>query len=215
MPKLATRDLPTIQPPCAVCVGRSGPERTPWHLTHGVVVWLCAAHRENRFLARRGGREFTERLAARWAAAGCLTVTRARALRTHIGQVAAAATRQPTPGSYSWPELRQEAERRFDHGEPPGDVIRELRQRYRHAVAQVPSTRTMRRWFSEARWRQPSLEPPSPVRMSAAKAHRYGAHCLDIILEHLDALPRADVMLALNAWYVPPHRRRGRRQHWG
>ena len=69
-PASATPDqAPPPTPPCVVC-GRAGSQpRAPHHLTHGVTVWLCATHRSDGFLRRRGGRDFAERLGAAWAAA--------------------------------------------------------------------------------------------------------------------------------------------------
>jgi hypothetical protein len=48
--------------------------------------------------------------------------------------------------------LRREAERRFAAGESPRTVIDDLRRTYGQGPAVVPSLRTMRRWFTQARW---------------------------------------------------------------
>jgi hypothetical protein len=138
-------------PPCLICAGPGQGPRAQLHLTHGVSVWLCAGHRAPAFLTRRAGRDLAATLGALWSAAGCLGARRRRALSDHLRRVA-----QPPaparPGSYSWPGLRREAERRFGAGEPPARVIAELRERHRGAPALVPSLRTMRRWFHEGRW---------------------------------------------------------------
>lgn len=139
-------------PQCAIC-GPSG--RGPCsqqHLTHGVSVWLCAVHGRDMFLRRRGGKDFAERLNAVWVASGASSARRIAALQAHVRRVRNAGVRPLQPGSYSWPKLRQEAERRFAAGECPRSVITELRQTYRDGPAMVPSVRTMRRWFTEARW---------------------------------------------------------------
>jgi len=139
-------------PTCAIC-GYCGPgDRVQHHLTHGLSVWLCDAHRSNEFLCRRSGREFVERLAAVWLASGMLTVRKREALAAHVRRVEATTDTRDRPGSYSWPVLRREAERRFAAGEAPAHVISELRRTYRDGPAMVPSLRTMRRWFTQARW---------------------------------------------------------------
>lgn len=146
-------------PPCAIC-GHGGPgPRASHHLTHGVSVWLCATHRSETFQRRRGGREFTERLGAVWAASGATSARRTAALRSHVGRVSQAPPARIRPGSYSWPRLRGEAERRFAAGEPPRRVIADLRRRHVRGTATVPSERTMRRWFADARWLDPCPSP--------------------------------------------------------
>lgn len=56
------------------------------------------------------------------------------------------------PGSYSWSRTRYQAEARFAAGENPTDVIAQLRADNIGGIADVPSVRTMRRWFFEGRW---------------------------------------------------------------
>lgn len=68
---------------------------------------------------RRAGREFTDRVAAVWTASGVLTVRRKQALEAHLRRVRMVGAERDRPGSYSWPVLRREAERRFAAGEPP------------------------------------------------------------------------------------------------
>jgi hypothetical protein len=91
-----------------------------------------------------------------WVAAGALTRLRSAALLTHIRQTRSADADPQLPGSYSWPRLRAEAERRFAAGEDPRRVIEELRRRHRRGTARAPSVRTMRRWYTQARWLPPS-----------------------------------------------------------
>jgi hypothetical protein len=140
-------------PPCLICAGPGEGERARLFLTHGVSVWLCAAHRAPGFLRRRAGRDLVATLGALWSGAGCFGARRRRALEDHLRRV-----RQPgagarrRPGSYSWPALRKEAERRFGAGEPPVVVIGELRAHHQDGPARAPSVRTMRRWFADGRW---------------------------------------------------------------
>lgn len=159
-------------PPCVIC-GHSGRgQRTQQALTHGVTVWLCATHGAEAFLRRRGGTEFAQRLLGVWATAGTATARRIAALKAHVQQISNATRDRKLPGSYSWPKLRKEAERRFAAGEDPTLVIDELRADYADGPAMVPSIRTMRRWFTDGRWRsrrplhraKPSVPHTRPVR---------------------------------------------------
>ena len=136
-------------PPCAVCRGRG---HRIHYLTHGVTVWLCEAHARDAYLRRDSGRAFVQRLARAWASVGALSTRRVGALQAHVRQSERAGGNERLPGSYGWPELRREAEGRFAAGEDPNGVIRELRARHADGPARAPAVRTMRRWFSEARW---------------------------------------------------------------
>jgi hypothetical protein len=151
--------------PCCVLCGHSG--RGPssqLHLTHGISVWLCAVHSSEAFLRRRGGRDFAERLVEVWVAGGVARVRCIEAARAHVRQIRNAYAGRTLPGSYSWPRLRKEAERRFSLGDDPNLVIDELRRDYADGPAMVPSERTMRRWFSDGRWRSPCLHTAKPRR---------------------------------------------------
>ena len=172
-------------PPCAICGHGGRALREQRHLTHGISVWLCDAHRSEAFMNRRAGRDFAERLSAVWAASGVLTVRRHDALEGHVRRVQTARAERHQPGSYSWPMLRREAERRFAAGEPPAQVISELRQTYRDGPAMVPSLRTMRRWFNQARWlarpstdRRAQSRPPAP----SARANPYWRPLVDLLI---------------------------------
>ena len=156
------------RPPCLICMGPgrgSGPSSFPY----GFSVWLCAAHRSVEFQTRRAGRDFAATLARAWAAAGCLTRARHRALDAHRARFVGEPPARERPGSYSWPELRREAERRFAAGEPPRRVMDDLRERESGGRAVPPSWRTLRRWFLEGRWTggapsrgRPPRPPPPP-----------------------------------------------------
>ena len=152
----------TEQPVCALCAGPGSGSVAEHHLTHGVSVFLCSAHRSDAYQCRQGGRHFVDELAGMWSASGCLSPRHRRALAGHVGRIARAnAAARSLPGSYSWPVLRAEAERRFAAGEPPNRVIHELRAQHTGGDAIVPSVRTMRRWFFEARWLVGSLSQAS------------------------------------------------------
>jgi hypothetical protein len=155
-------------PPCAVCGQFRTGQRARHHLTHGVSLWLCDAHRADAYLSRDGGRDFVARLSAVWAASDGLTSRRRKALRAHLRAVVGVPAARELPGSYSWPALRREAERRFAAGEAPAKVIADLRRTYADGPSIVPSVRTMRRWFTQARW----LVAPPRTRANARHAPR-------------------------------------------
>ena len=139
-------------PPCAICMGPGYGGRAKLHLPFGLSVWLCAEHRSAEFLTRRAGRDLVASLGGVWEAAGCMGSGRRRALAHHLERAGRPPRPAPRPGSYSWPDLRREAEARFARGERPRDVIDHLRGRHASDPATVPSVRTMQRWFSEGRW---------------------------------------------------------------
>jgi hypothetical protein len=138
-------------PVCAICDGPGQGERALFHMTGGVKVWLCAAHRSPEFLTRRAGRDLAASLLRIWRATGSLNARRSAAVGAHLQRVGEA-RRRARPGSYAWPDLRDEAERRFARGEPPRSVISELRRAHSGDRARVPSVRTMQRWFADGRW---------------------------------------------------------------
>ena len=139
-------------PPCAICAHGGRTPRSVRFLTHGIWMWLCDAHGSDAFMRKHGGRDFADRLGAMWVASGVFGARRRAALVAHVQRLQAAIDGQGKPGSHSWPMLRREAERRFASGEPPATVIAELRRAHRDGPARPPSVRTMRRWFSQARW---------------------------------------------------------------
>jgi hypothetical protein len=116
------------RPPCLICMGPGRGERAPLYLPGGVAVWLCAAHRSADFLTRRARRDLATSLLRAWQAAGCWTGARGRALDAHRARLAGPPARA-LPGSYAWPELRREAERRFAAGEAPARHRRSARAR--------------------------------------------------------------------------------------
>jgi hypothetical protein len=72
-------------------------------------------------------------------------------LRAHLAALEGPSARA-RPGSYAWPTLRDEAERRFAAGAAAQAVIATLRARHAADTARAPSVRTMRRWCAERRW---------------------------------------------------------------
>jgi hypothetical protein len=121
-------------------------------LGYGVSIWLCVEHASVPFQRLHGGRAFVEALERVWAANGCLTAARIRALEGHTRALDPAEPRRPRPGSYTWAALRDEAERRFAEGELPRPAIDALRDIAAGSGANPPSERTLRRWYAERRW---------------------------------------------------------------
>ena len=152
-------------PMCAICGGAGQGTRAEHFLTHGVSVWLCEPHRSEEFQRRRSGRDFVVSVGAVWRAAGITGWRHSQALGAHLRRVRGAPQRE-RPGSYAWPELRQEAERRFASGEPPRRVIAELRQAPLVGM-RLPSIRTLRRWFHEGRWLERLVPRPSGSKRRA------------------------------------------------
>src|SRR5690242_20171502 len=109
------RGLPVKAAVCAICLDRTRGRTQLVGMTHGVSVWLCAVHASVEFRSRRGGRDFVVTLQRVWHASGCLTVARRRALEAHLGALRGAPRRR-RPGSYAWPGVRGELERRFAAG---------------------------------------------------------------------------------------------------
>lgn len=139
-------------PACILCGGPGRGRRAALELPYGVKVWLCAGHRDPEFLTRRAGRDLVTSLLHVWRAAGCLDRRRSDALAAHLRRVQSAGAIRGLPGSYAWPKLRAEAERRFAAGEPLVQVTAELRARAMEGDALAPAVRTIRRWFAEGRW---------------------------------------------------------------
>lgn len=147
---------------CALCAGPGDGEVLEHRMTHGVTVMLCRHHRSVRFQTQGAGEDFVDALTAMWKAAGCLTQQRQLALGAHARRVSAGPNTRHRPGSYSWPEVRQEAERRWAAGHEPLQVMHELRQLHSGWSAVVPSMRTMRRWHEQARWMNPPAQTDPP-----------------------------------------------------
>ena len=136
---------------CAICADRTQGATRPLSLGYSVTIALCAAHASLEFQRREEGRAFVRALARVWAANGCLTAARSKALAAHAGALRPTEAR-PRPGSYTWAGLRNEAERLFAAGEPARPTIDRLRRAVSVEGARPPSVRTMMRWHSERRW---------------------------------------------------------------
>jgi hypothetical protein len=130
-------------------------------LTHGVALWLCPQHASRDFQTQRGGRDFVLTLQRLWAAHGCLTANRSRALTAHVNGLRERAAR-PRPGSYAWPELRRVLERRFATGAQPARAIVAVDRLIagQSCTAHGPSPRTIHRWHAERRWVATTRPPP-------------------------------------------------------
>jgi hypothetical protein len=163
------RGVPLKSPICAICLDRTRGRTQIRELTHGVTVSLCAGHHSVEFMRRNAGRDFAVTLLRIWRAQGCLTRARSRSLDAHLRAVSAAGAiaRRLRPGSYAWPRLRREAEQCFARGDRVIATITRLRERHSGGHANVPSLRTMRRWFAQGRWLQPAPSPGGSSRQAA------------------------------------------------
>jgi hypothetical protein len=160
------RGIPVKSPICAICLDRTVGKAQERQLTYGVRVWLCSVHHSVEFMRSNAGRDFTVTLGRMWNAQGCMTLSRAKALASHLRAVGAVgrAVSQALPGSYAWPRLRLQAEHAFARGDGVLATINLLRERHALDHAKVPSIRTMRRWFSQGRW----LRRPAPAASAAS-----------------------------------------------
>lgn len=148
--------LPRKQKLCAICMLQTDDKTQLVELTHGVSVWLCRWHASEEFRTMRSGRDFDQTLFLAWRAHDCYTRNHAKALEAHRREQRTRRRRSEhdLPGSYHWKALRNEAEERFASGESLASVRRDLLQRHADDVADVPSERTIRRWYHDGRWRR-------------------------------------------------------------
>ncbi len=93
-----------------------------------------------------------------WQANGCLTAARSRALHAHLASLTASPKRA-RPGSYAWPELRQQVEAAYAQGHRPHDLADSIHTTYAACPAHPPSRRTLERWAAQRRW---LTAPPLP-----------------------------------------------------
>ena len=165
---IGAMDAPAFD--CAICATGTLGDTRALALGYGVSIWLCAECASEPFQRLHEGRAFTEALVRVWAANGCLTAARMRALAAHRHALQRADGVRPRPGSYTWASLRREAERRFASGEQPRPAIDRLRELVAGSGANPPSVRTMMRWHAERRWlttvdrRAGPGEPGAPSR---------------------------------------------------
>ena len=99
-----------------------------------------------------GGRDFVRTLAGVWQANDCLTAARNRALAAHLERLAQPPPQRPRPGSYSWPELRRNIERRYATGATPAALTATVHTAFADCPARPPSRRTIQRWHAQRRW---------------------------------------------------------------
>ena len=129
----------------------------------------------------RRGRDFVVTIERAWQAANCLTPKRRKALAAHRdrfrrGRRGAPRPPEPgKPGSYNWKFLRDQLERRAAAGEAVMSIIRDLRERHQHDVADMPSISTMRRWYRQARAGSRAYARRSGPDSSAATSHMRAA----------------------------------------
>jgi hypothetical protein len=142
-------DVPTFD--CAICAGRTLEATQPLALGYGVTISVCAEHGSPEYQRLHDGRELVRALERIWAANGCLTSARSKALQAHARALRPSEARS-RPGSYTWAGLRHEAERLFAAGEPARPTIDRLRRAVSVEGARPPSVRTMMRWHSDRRW---------------------------------------------------------------
>jgi hypothetical protein len=153
------RKIPAKTKLCLICQLKTRTPVVEVHLEYDVSVQLCTIHASKAFMSMRRGRDFAVTIERAWEAANCLTATRRDALEAHRDQFRRRSGRRgraerDKPGSYAWKYLRAELERRAAAGEPSAPIIKDLRDRHRHDIADMPSISTMRRWYRQARWRK-------------------------------------------------------------
>ncbi len=189
------RKLPPERQLCLVCQLKTRLPVVEVHLDYDVSVHLCTVHASRAFQSMRRGRDFVVTIERAWQAANCLTPKRRKALAAHRdrfrrGRRSAPRPPEPgKPGSYNWKFLRDQLERRAAAGEAVMSIIRDLRERHQHDVADMPSISTMRRWYRQARWKQgvrtalrPGFERRDVAHASRAQrahvdeSHGRGAH---------------------------------------
>jgi hypothetical protein len=144
---------------CAICIDRTRGRTGPVTLGYGVKVWLCQGHGSSEFQTRRGGRDFVRTLSGVWQANGCLTSARSRALGAHLAGLRDH-PRRPRPGSYAWPELRQDVEAAYAAGGRPAELAAAIHASHGTCRAHPPSRRTLERWHHQHRWLTRPQAPP-------------------------------------------------------
>lgn len=166
---------------CLVCQLKTRTPVAEVRLEYGVSVQLCTIHASKAFLSMRQGKDFATTIGRAWEAANCLTPDRRYALEAHRDRFrrrprGASRPQRDRPGSYAWKYLRGELERRAAAGESAASIIRDLRERHRDDIADMPSVSTMRRWYRQARWKlgvrtrvRPGFERRDETRASHAQ----------------------------------------------
>ena len=160
---------------CALCAGPGVGEVLEHRMTHGVTVSLCVAPPQRSVSDQgRWAMTLSTRSPRCGETAGCLTPQRRACDSLPIAErVAPKVSERPCPGSYSWPQVREEAEQRWAAGHPPVQVMHELRQLHSGWSAVVPSLRTMRVGFrtpgGSTRRRAPIPREPVSVHLRGSQ----------------------------------------------
>lgn len=174
-----------------LCTDRPAAATTrPSHARGGDLVM---PHACGRSVHARRGRYRLRRAARRDVARHrLLTARRLAALRAFVRRTGSSEVARGKPGSYSWPLLRQEAEQRFAAGHDPRTVITELRDRHADCPAMAPSVRTMRRWYTQARWLASSPHRPRRTHEVRRRAPAELLFIPDALARHVpwDLVPR-------------------------
>lgn len=159
---------------CVACFPSSvAGETVP--LSYGVTIVLCADHRDVRFIQSRGGRDFLASIGTIFESIGLTGARYHRAATKFVDQIRYRDTPTPRrrPGSYTWPRLRDAAERVWQDGGAYHDGEMVILRGFLDqppGLTNPPSPHTIRRWWRERRWisRRPGEEPNATPRTSVA-----------------------------------------------
>jgi hypothetical protein len=146
------------------CVGQKVP------LTLGCSLVLCAEHRDPAFIASDSGRRFLSAVSVLYASLGLTSARFGAALRAFVERCANPrrhAARRHRPGSYAWPERRQDAERVWSRGGSYQQGLAAALARPPDGRGRMPTQRSVRRWWQDRRWLGPP--PPAPTAAPAAR----------------------------------------------
>ena len=129
-------------------------------LTLGCSLVLCARHRDPSFIAGDSGRRFLSAVSSLYASLGLSSGRFGAALRAFVDRCANSHRYRPLrrrPGSYAWPERRQDAEAVWSRGGTFEQGLAAALARPPDLRVRTPSTRTVRRWWHDRRWLGPPL----------------------------------------------------------
>ena len=129
-------------------------------LTLGCSLVLCARHRDPAFIASDSGRRFLSAIGSLYESLGLSSGRFGAALRTFVDRCANPHRhrgQRRRPGSYAWPERRQDAERVWSAGGSFEQGLAAALAAPPDLRVRTPSTRTVRRWWHDRRWLGPPL----------------------------------------------------------
>jgi len=141
-------------------------------LTLGCSLVLCAEHRQPAFIASDSGRRFLSAVSALSASLGLSSARFGAALRAFVERCANShrhAGRRHRPGSYAWPERRQDAERVWSGGGSSQQGLAAALARPPDRRGRMPTQRSVRRWWQDRRWLGPPPRPPAAAAAPAAR----------------------------------------------